>query len=189
MLGAAPIREPAGQPCEASQLHQTSNVSGFGQLSNQTVQSSSSSAPSLLQAGRPASLATGCSPTSHIRSPYSDAQESGEPPSAGSALTVTSHDEIAEVPLSSLPVASPKAAMPGELSAASEPEPLLETTNLEESPGNLDPLSSTSEDIMFTCQSEPPTVSMPERLGRQESRLEKVHRMKVQFSASRPLFP
>lgn len=180
MLSTAPISEPAGSP---PLLHQ--EVSASSQLSQIPVQTSSSSAPSLLPAGRLAPVQTGSSPTSPLTSPYSDAQQSAHPPSGMSASPiVSSSHEAAEVPLSSLPAATPAAGISGDFSTASEPGPLLETMQLEGSSGLADPLTSTSQDIMFTCQSEPPTISMPERLGRQESRLDKVHRMRVIISIS-----
>lgn len=177
MLSAAPISEPVGPP---PPLHQPQERSASSQVNEPPVQSSSSSAPSLLQADRPVPIPTGSSPTSRLTTPYSDARQSAHAPSgmsSGSSILKGSH-QVTEVPLSSLPAASPEAALSGS-SSASEPGPIFETTQLEGSSGFADPLTSTSQYGMFTCQSEPPTISMPEKLGRQESRLDKVNRMRV----------
>ena len=184
MLSAAPVSEPAGPP---PPLHQ--EASAPSQLNQIPVQTSSSSAPSLLQAGQLAPVQSGSSPTSPLTSPYSDARQSAHaPPEMSASRILNSSPDISEAPLSSLPAASPRAALSGD-STVSEPGPVFETTHLEGSSGIADPLASSSQDNMFTCQSEPPTVSVPERLGRQESRLEKVHRMKVIICVSGILYP
>ena len=179
MLSAAPASEPKGPP---PPLHQTQENSTSNLLNPTPLQSSSSSAPSLLQAG--GSVQPGSSPTSPLTSPYSDARQSAHPPSGMSASPIlNSSHETAEVPLSPLPAASPPSALSGD-STVSEPGPVFDTAQLDGSSGIADPLMSSCQDNMFTCQSEPPTISEPQRLGRQESRQEKVDRMRVIISVT-----